>query len=95
MKTKIINPDSHEITGLVNCCMTAAQEFRKHAETFRALIDHKPAPDAMMQIHGDGARRVMQQFLDQAEQASHFCQMFQAVAEPITLTYDEEMVEED
>lgn len=84
----------HTISTLENICMLAAEEYRKSAATFRALINHKPKPDDFMQICGDNAKRMAEQFDGQAEEASRLCQMFQA-AEIVVINYDEEQVEDE
>lgn len=97
MKTEKIHADSREATAIANCFMVAAEQFRQHAATFRSLIDYKPAPDALMAIHGEGARAMAEQFDAQAEQASRYCQIFQALDDesPLVIRFDEEMVEDD
>jgi len=87
--------DSREANAIANCFMVAAEQFRQHAATFRSLIDYTPAPDAMMAIHGPAARAMAEQFEAQADEASRYCQIFQALDDMVIIQYDEERVEDD
>jgi hypothetical protein len=69
--------DEHDKHTLGNCLRTAAERFKEHAETFRALIDHTPDPNAMMQIHGEGARIMADQFEEQAREALAYADVFE------------------
>ena len=68
--------DESSLSTIANMCMVAAERFREDAKTFRALIDYKPDPEAAMQIHGDAARRMAEQFDKQAEEASEMFERF-------------------
>ena len=75
----------HEQNALGNICRTAAQRFMDHAKTFHDMIDHVPAEGDMMQIHGEGARRLMIQFETQAKEAHDLADRI-ANAEEMTIT---------
>lgn len=62
---------------LTNICQVAAERFLDHAKEFRKLVDYKPKPDHSVDgtlhvdltPHGDGARRLAEQFELQAKEA--------------------------
>ncbi|TIW53853.1 MAG: hypothetical protein E5V54_24130 [Mesorhizobium sp.] len=62
---------------LTNICLVAAERFTDHAKEFRKLVDYKPKPDQTkdgtlhvdLTPHGDGARRLAEQFELQAKEA--------------------------
>ncbi|RWM86460.1 MAG: hypothetical protein EOR84_30575 [Mesorhizobium sp.] len=82
-------------TTLANICTTAAARFREHAQEFRKLIDYKPTPEheqgGVWQIdmtpHGEGARRLAEQFELQAKEAEEYAAIFMD-ADTIEVTYE-------
>lgn len=92
MRKKPVN--DNELAFLQNVMMMAAEQYRAHALEFRKLIDYKPEAGSMMQVHGEAAKRIAEQFDLQAATASRYCQIFGA-AEPFSIEFDEEQVEED
>lgn len=73
------NLDASQRSALKNICRVAAERFTESASTFNGLINHKPDPNAVMQIHGEGARRLSQQFEEQAKEAWDFVEALDAV----------------
>ena len=71
--------DDADQSTLANICRVAADKFGENAKLFRAMIDTKPEPESMMQIHGEGARRMAEQFDRQAAEALEFADIFAAV----------------
>lgn len=64
--------DEGQRSYLRNICVIAAERYEDNRATFAAMIDTKPDPNSMMQIHGAGAKRIADQFQAQAEQARAF-----------------------
>ena len=92
MKRTLRLDDLHFLSAAL---MIAAERYRENAATFRALIDHKPGPNDLMQISGDTARNFAEQFEQQAAQASGYCQLFDAITDDFEVEYDPELVEDD
>ena len=80
---------------LAALAMLGAERYRENAATFRALIDHKPNPDDFMQVSGDSARGLAEQFERQAEEAGRFAQLWDAVTDDVVIEYDPELVEDE
>ncbi|RUU76132.1 hypothetical protein [Mesorhizobium sp. M7A.F.Ca.MR.362.00.0.0] len=84
-----------DIHTLTNICQVAADRFRSNADEFRKLIDYKPTPEhekaGVWQIdmtpHGEGARRLAQQFDLQAKEAEEYAAAF-ANADNIEVIYE-------
>jgi hypothetical protein len=75
-------------TALANCLRVAAERFMEHAAEFRMLIDHQPEPNALMQIHGDGARRLAEQFEYQAREARQYADVFENADQILDILYE-------
>lgn len=87
--------DLSDLHFLSSMAMLAADHYRQNAATFLKLAGRTPEPHDLMQISGDAALNMSRQFVAQAEQASYYCQLFQAVTEDIEVEFDPELVEED
>lgn len=92
MAKKILG--SYALNALHGALMIAAQQYRDNAAEFGKLIEHKPREHDMMQIHGDTARRLRDQFQKQADEASLLAHLLGESA-PLTIEYDPEFLEED
>lgn len=88
MKTKTRFGISESNT-LANCCRAASDKFRENAETFRKLIDYKPHPDAMIQIHGAAAQSMAEMFDNQAYEAAYLASIFEN-CDDFVVEHDEE-----
>ncbi|TPJ51770.1 MULTISPECIES: hypothetical protein [unclassified Mesorhizobium] len=70
-----INPNT-----LANICAVAAERFKNHAKEFCKLIDYKPKANTGTTIdmipHGEGARRLAEQFELQAKEAEEYAAIF-------------------
>lgn len=85
MAKKILG--SYALNALHGALMIAAQQYRDNAAEFGKLIDHKPREHDMMQIHGEGARRLQEQFQRQADEAALLSHLF-GEADPVTIEYE-------
>lgn len=77
----------NDTSSLANICRVAADKFKENADQFRALIDKKPSGEFDLMPHGEGARRIAEQFDGQAAQAREFASIFGA-AQDFSLDYE-------
>lgn len=86
----VVQFDDMDQSTLANICRVAAERFGDHAKEFRKLIDYKPATTEPqsdeagrlfvdMTPHGEGARRLAEQFERQATEARAFADLFEGV----------------
>lgn len=80
--------DEHDKGTLGNYLRVAAERFKEHADTFRKLIDHKPGPDDIMQISGDAARSMAEQFERQRAEAVQYAEVFENSQQILDILYE-------
>jgi hypothetical protein len=85
----IVQFDHADQSELSNICRSAAERFKEAADGFRKLIDFKPIEGEQvddqgrrfidMTPHGEGAKRLAEQFDRQAQSALAYATMFDEV----------------
>jgi hypothetical protein len=94
--------DMSDVRALANICRTAGERWKETAADFRKLIDYKPkdiakTPDGPYEIdmtpHGEGARRIAEQFELQAKEAMDMFSLFD-VAHDFGVPMDPETYED-
>lgn len=92
MKTLSIRPE--QFARLAGALQIAAERYRDNAKEFAKLVDYKPTPDSFVQIHGQQAQNIVDDFTRQAEEASAFVALFNA-SEEITVKFDPDGLDAD